>query len=444
MWSDSVGRPQLLHSPGRSGVVLLMVVGLASAILVIMTAFLARIRSGAEATHPLLAEAQARAMAQAGMMYIQEASRLGWGEEAYGWTDIRDGSLGPRGPRSYDSQGIVDRSAGTNNGMPQPYWYDGGDYADGWPEDSDLGGTPGLLPEAGGLAWPMPGSVLRIDMYAYQVPPYAKQERATYNAIHASFSDWRHDWHAFVTPLKSGSSDSFDSVKGGHDRFDSLWRKCVYEYGHGALQPQPHYGSWASDDENEDGFFGSFEAGMRVGGAGGAMALREDSRDKSWFRIYREVLADHDGPSGQAPVDQVAISAWSGSAHVNKNWSVFVVSAGAGGTRGYRDWAEVVASGAQSEFGNSEAFFDQQLRRERRVWFRVEWSPLQGGAFSPSRFAKDGSPVLYGKDVNYTPGAYRANGATIAETDDLRRMLQANPVGNLKWIQRLPGPPERW
>ncbi len=426
----------------RSGVVLLMVVALASAILVIMTAFLARLRSGAEATQPLLFEAQARAMAQAGMMYIQEASRLGWGKEAYGWTDIRDGSLGPRGPRVYASTGEVDYATGTNHGIPVPSWYEG-DYADGWPEDADLAGTPGVLPEAGGREWPNPGSVLRVDMYPYQVPPYAKQERATYNALHASFTDWRQDWQGFVDPLlKDGGS--FDKVGAGHERFDEQWRQCVYGYGHGALQPQPYYRYWRSNGEGDSDYFGSFVAGKRRGGAGGAMAKHAHGQGKSWFRIYRETLSDHDGPTGEYPPDQVAISTRVSSGHQNKNWNLFVVSAGAGGTRGYRDWAEVTACGAQNEFANSQALFEQALRRERRVWFRVEWSALQGGAFSPAKAAKPGAAVVVEKRGNNTPGAYTGNGAIISSADDMRRMLQTNPVGNFKWIQRLPEPPVRW
>ncbi len=49
----------------------------------------------------------------------------------------------------------------------------------------------------------------------------------------------------------------------------------------------------------------------------------------------------------------------------------FVVTVGAGGTLGHRNWSEASASGAFS----SQAHFEEILATELRAWYRVTWSP---------------------------------------------------------------------
>ena len=70
--------------------------------------------------------------------------------------------------------------------------------------------------------------------------------------------------------------------------------------------------------------------------------VRQDSIGKSWFRILRE-----------------------------KSGATFIVTCGAGGTLGYRTWAEVGAE--QPLFNNEPAFFEALRTSEIRLWYRVEW-----------------------------------------------------------------------
>lgn len=69
----------------------------------VTVAYLMNMRADLEDSDLVVREAQARIVLIAGLQYIQEASRLGWDklltpehEEAFGWTDIRDGSAGPK------------------------------------------------------------------------------------------------------------------------------------------------------------------------------------------------------------------------------------------------------------------------------------------------------------------------------------------------------------
>ena len=124
----------------RDGAVLIIVVGLSMVLLGLSVTFMMRMRSEAQETQIVVAEAQARLMLHAGLMYLQEASRLGWGEETYGWTDIRDGGLGPRqsrnlkfrtdvlgNPTGTDVDGGIDGTFSTgapaDYNIPAPIWW---------------------------------------------------------------------------------------------------------------------------------------------------------------------------------------------------------------------------------------------------------------------------------------------------------------------------------
>jgi hypothetical protein len=96
----------------RAGTVLIVVAGLSALIASLSLAFLARMRSDAEESRLVVADAQARIMLIAGCNYIQEAARLGWevtpGErEAFGWVDVRDGLEGPRTRSAAPSAGRI-------------------------------------------------------------------------------------------------------------------------------------------------------------------------------------------------------------------------------------------------------------------------------------------------------------------------------------------------
>ena len=87
----------------RAGTLLIVVVGISALFMSISLVFLVNMRSDAAESATLMREAQARLVLIGGLQYIQEASRLGWDnkltpehEEAFGWTDVRDGSAGPK------------------------------------------------------------------------------------------------------------------------------------------------------------------------------------------------------------------------------------------------------------------------------------------------------------------------------------------------------------
>ncbi|HYE04088.1 MAG TPA: hypothetical protein VEL07_01095 [Planctomycetota bacterium] len=80
----------------RHGAVLIVVAGLAAVIAAMALAFLARMRADADDSAVLVREVQARLMLAAALQYVNESGRLGHGEEAFGWRDVRSGLPGPR------------------------------------------------------------------------------------------------------------------------------------------------------------------------------------------------------------------------------------------------------------------------------------------------------------------------------------------------------------
>ncbi|HYE07858.1 MAG TPA: hypothetical protein VEL07_20240 [Planctomycetota bacterium] len=94
-----------LHA--RRGALLVVVAGLCSLLAVLAFAFLMRMRSDAEEAARMSQDIQARVMLSSALMYVQEASRIGWGVETYGWRDVRDGRPGPRGFDAWWPPGVA-------------------------------------------------------------------------------------------------------------------------------------------------------------------------------------------------------------------------------------------------------------------------------------------------------------------------------------------------
>jgi hypothetical protein len=82
---------------------------------------------------------------------------------------------------------------------------------------------------------------------------------------------------------------------------------------------------------------------------------------KCWFRLLR---------CGKGPDDNLA----------RYNAATFIVTCGAGETRGFRsrDWATMSAD-EQALFGGERAFLETLEASEIRLWYLVEWSPTVGG-----------------------------------------------------------------
>ena len=62
-----------------------------------------------------------------------------------------------------------------------------------------------------------------------------------------------------------------------------------------------------------------------------------------------------------------------------KTGASFIVTCGAGGTLGYRDWQEVQAGLDTQLFGNDPQLFESMRTSEIRLWYRVEWNAATTG-----------------------------------------------------------------
>jgi hypothetical protein len=155
----------------RQGTILIIVAGISALLASLALAFLARQRSSQQETIWFEQDVQARLMLTAACSYIAECSRIGYDTvvgpnhiEAFGWIDVRDGSVGPntRGTRAADIVPLFDETR----------------LVERWGSGS-----------ADRPAWPAPKSVARCPMHVLERPPFAIGLNATPNAIMADESD---------------------------------------------------------------------------------------------------------------------------------------------------------------------------------------------------------------------------------------------------------------
>lgn len=300
-----------IHSPGRSGTILIIVAGISSLLASLSLLFLARMRSDLEESQLLLREGQAHIMLVAACQYIQEASRLGYDgppkrrddtyepgatysthhREAYGWIDVRDGSRGPKATNDSSRPGVtpVDH---------KPFVF-------GTHEDQ--------------LTFPVM-TARRFDMFVKEVPPFAIRLDAAPNPI----LPIENEGVPYLTnpdPMPVLPAQNRDAPSASE--FDA------YERG----QPEP----------------------------------RQHSVGRSWFRLFRLGAQKPEDAPGRFD-----------ARYARYNAATFIVTCGAGSTRGFKNWAEVVTEQSQSLFGD-ETFFNQLQQEETRLWYLVEWSPAIGG-----------------------------------------------------------------
>ena len=131
---------------------------------------------------------------------------------------------------------------------------------------------------------------------------------------------------------------------------------------------------------------------------------------KSWFRVYR------DGPG------------------------TFVVTCGSGGTLGFRDWTtEVVAQNQTSLFGGpgGQALFDDLKSTEYRLFYRIEWTAASTEVSYHNLDHDFGQ--IWEHYESWPPNASHTwSGAVRTQT------WMKNPVGTIRWIQRLITEPTTW
>lgn len=376
----------------RRGAVLIIVVGLSVALLGLCMTFLVRMRADANISSDLIKQAQARCMLLAACTYIQECSRIGFGQEGYGWRDIRDGS-DPRalpGPRGFDGVQLPNDGAGT--------WL--------------------VNPAAQPLhRWPAVGGVARCLMKVPVLPPWATKGRYAYNPVERRWPN--------VNPDISGGEVRYNNLSPQPATFPDQEPSGVWRY-------ETFYADDADDGRMDgiDGYAGAWEAfsqGSRVTPDDPSSLLLRDGGAEAWFRVYREGV------------------------------DTFIITVGTGATRGYRDWAEVNASGDAAVFLSDRTLFRESSIAERRQWYRVQWSPSISGrsmVYAQQRSLGLGStageqekPPAAGYEMtipNWDPGG-RGEGVTVSshyQSQD--STYETNHMGTIRFIERLLQEPTAW
>jgi len=136
--------------------------------------------------------------------------------------------------------------------------------------------------------------------------------------------------------------------------------------------------------------------------------------NRAWFRTYR------DGPA------------------------TFVITVGAGGTQGFRNWAEVLAQGADDRFASDPDVFATLRAAEVRQWFRVEWSASVANpeVHHNHPFAQNNDPAIaFGINVTEAQSLKRTTGYGAPN----RSLPHArNSAGTIRWVSRLRTEPTFW
>jgi hypothetical protein len=120
--------------------------------------------------------------------------------------------------------------------------------------------------------------------------------------------------------------------------------------------------------------------------------------------------------------------------------AIFVVTAGAGDTLGFRDWNEVRREGETDSFGGDteagRSMFHFLQSQEVRKWYLVEWSPYVASSDYQNiqnewSFKDPGVETYLQRPMN-TSQESRSQGRVV------------NPVGTIRSIRRLMNEPDHW
>lgn len=131
-----------------------------------------------------------------------------------------------------------------------------------------------------------------------------------------------------------------------------------------------------------------------------------DTAAKAWFRVYR------DGPG------------------------TFIVTCGSGSSEGFKDWAEMDVD-QRLTFNNDRQYFESLRNSEVRLHYRIEWTAAV-------------TEVTYHNlqhEIGRATEHYETWPPNASHTWSSSRRTQTwmkNPVGTIRWIQRLVGEPTFW
>lgn len=383
----------------RHGTILIIVAAISALLASLCLVFLVRMRSDADETESLMQMAQAKIMLAAACSYVQEASRLGW-DANYPYYGTASGSSVPHAnPVTLPNGTGVLMPAGGPAVPPTPATLPGHQETYGWVDVRDGSIGPNYRPPSANPVgtlystyrayddtpqlrdghgwkrpyWPAMGSVAICPMYVMQRPPFATQLTAVYNPINTDPSSALFGYPYIQYP------DPMPAVANG-------W-------------PQAATSGTISTTLYDDKVNGA----TRTDFVHGDPTPRQQTTGKSWFRVYR------DGPQ------------------------TFVITCGAGGTLGWKDWAEVTNIGgpvAQAQFGNDPNTFMALAQNEVRIWYRIEWSAAvmeltyhnlqHGPAWMQEHY------MLWPANASHTWGV-----------GNRTQTWAKNPVGTIRWIERL-------
>lgn len=332
-----------MHSASpRHGTILIIVAGICALLATLSLAFLSRMHKDTQESESVIQYAQAKIMLAAACNYIQETSRIGWDnypstpnvdglnihEEAYGWIDVRDGSIGPKRRK----MGLTDPDSTS---------------------DGPLSGKP--LYNVSKSNWPNVGGVAVCPMYRMKRPPYSTSLKVGHNLM--------------VTDNPASPDYCYPLLK----------------------NPDPRPAQDAAT-------YALFETGDRT--------PEPDTFGKAWFRVLR------DGPG------------------------TFIATCGAGGSGGYRNWSEIPAS-IRPQFNNDPVYFESLRSSEIRLHYRLEWTAAV-------------TEVTYHNlqhEIARATEHYETWPPNASHTWSSSRRTQTwmkNPVGTIRWIQRLLTEPTHW
>lgn len=156
---------------------------------------------------------------------------------------------------------------------------------------------------------------------------------------------------------------------------------------------------------------------------------RMNSTGRAWFRLFRLGARDPADPRYDARFARY-------------NAATFIVTCGAGGSRGFKDWQEVVDEESDDLFAGDQGLFAQIQQNEIRLWYLVEWSPAVGGQmFFNSIHHRDWTWDANNDAFSITQyGVFPMNHTHYTHS-------QARPYnygGTIRLIQRLVIEPEKW
>ena len=127
---------------------------------------------------------------------------------------------------------------------------------------------------------------------------------------------------------------------------------------------------------------------------------------KAWFRVFR------DGPG------------------------TFIVTCGAGGTDGFKSWDEMSPTDRQ-QFNDDRPYFDNLRNAEVRLHYRIEWTA------AVTEVTYHNLQHELARDTEHYE-TWPPNSSHTWSTSRRTQTWMKNPVGTIRWIQRLMTEPTFW